>query len=130
MNTIPFRFDKRIDAGSLYSLYENDYLYIEEIFRTTLKHYDEDIELFIAHHDAGSISDLKKAAHKIKPVFGFIGMPGLQESCNDFENKCSTAADIREIAQDYERLLYRFKECKEIIQADLQKLSAYNKNAE
>jgi HPt (histidine-containing phosphotransfer) domain-containing protein len=130
MNTIPFQFDRRIDEGSLYSLYENDYPFIEEIFRTTLKHYDEDVEMLIAHYVAGNLEDLKKSMHKLKPVFGFIGMPLLQESCNDFENKCSNATGIKEIAEDYERLLYQFNECKEIIQADLQKLSAYNKNAE
>ena len=54
MNTIPFQFDHRIDTSILYSLYENDYLYIEEIFKTTLQHYDADIEAFEAHQQAGS----------------------------------------------------------------------------
>jgi len=126
MNTIPFQFDRRIDAGVLYSLYENDYLYIEEIFKTTLKHYDEDVADFETHHHAGSLEGLKKTAHKIKPVFGFIGMPVLQENCQAFEDKCAATGDIQTIFPDSEKLLHQFKECKKIIETDLQKLYAYN----
>ena len=90
MNTIPFQFDRRIDASILYSLYENDYLYIEEIFKTTLKHYDADVNAFETHQQAGSVEGLKRSVHKIKPVFGFIGMPEVQESCQAFEDKCAT----------------------------------------
>ncbi|MGZ8508864.1 MAG: Hpt domain-containing protein [Chitinophagaceae bacterium] len=128
MNTIPFQFDQRIDAGVLYSLYENDYLYIEEIFKTTLRHYDEDVEAFEAHHRTGNLEGLKSTAHKIKPVFGFIGMPGVQESCRDFEDKCAKTGDIEDIMPDCEKLLHQFKESKRIIEADLQKLSEYNNN--
>jgi len=130
MNTIPFQFDQRIDAGILYSLYENDYLYIEEIFKTTLKHYDEDVEVFEAHHRAGNLEGLKRTAHKIKPVFGFIGMPGVEECCKDFEDKCARTGNIEEIMPGYEKLLHQFKECKKIIEADLQKLSEYNNSTE
>ena len=111
MNTIPFQFDQRIDAGILYSLYENDYLYIEEIFKTTLKHYDADVEAFEAHHQAGSVEGLRRSAHKIKPVFGFIGMPVMQEYCQAFEDKCAKTGDIagdtsrlRKIAEPIQRM--------------------------
>jgi HPt (histidine-containing phosphotransfer) domain-containing protein len=130
MNTTPFQFDHRIDTGILYSLYENDYLYIEEIFKTTLKHYDEDVQAFETHRHAGNLEGLKRTAHKIKPGFGFIGMPWVQECCEDFENKCSKTVDIEEIMADYEKLIHQVKECKRIIEADLQKLSEYNNNTE
>lgn len=130
MNTMPFQFDQRIDAGTLYSLYENDYLYIEEIFKTTLKHYDEDVEAFEAHRHASNIEGLKRTAHKIKPVFGFIGMLWVQDCCQDFEDKCAKTGDIEELIHEYEKLLHQFNECKKIIEADLQKLSEYNKNTE
>lgn len=126
MNTIPFQFDRRIDAGILYSLYENDYLYIEEIFKTTLTHYDEDVEAFETHYHARSLEGMRKTVHKIKPVFGFVGMPAVQDWCQDFEDKCTATGDIQEIFSDSEKLLHQFKECKRIIEAELQKLSAYN----
>ena len=126
MNTITFQFDRRIDAGILYSLYENDYLYIEEIFKTTLQHYDGDVKAFETHQQAGSVEGLKRSVHKIKPVFGFIGMPEVQESCQAFEDKCAITDNIQAISPDCEKLLSQIKECKKIIEADLQKLSAYN----
>jgi len=126
MNTIPIQFDRRIDTGILYSLYENDYLYIEEIFKTTLQHYDADIEAFEAHQQAGSLRGLEKSVHKIKPVFGFVGMPAIQACCQAFEDKCAVAADMQAIYPDSQKLLHLFKEYKKIIEADLQKLSAYN----
>jgi HPt (histidine-containing phosphotransfer) domain-containing protein len=131
MNTNPFQFNRLIDAGILDSLYENDYLYIEEIFKMTLKHYDEDVETFKAHHQAGNLEGLKKATHKIKPVFGYIGMPGIQECCKDFEDKCEKTGTFGEIMPEYEKLVHQFEECKKIIETDLQKLCEYNnKNAE
>jgi len=129
MNTAPFQFDRRIDTGILYSLYENDYLYIEEIFKTILKHYDEDVEAFKGHYHAGNLEGLKKTAHKIKPVFGYIGLPDVQGYCNDFENHCARAGAIEEILPDCEKLLEQFAECKKLIETDLQKLSDYNNNA-
>ena len=131
MNTIPFQFDQQIDADVLYSLYENDYLYIEEIFKTTLKHYDEDVDAFKAHFYADNLEELKRTAHKIKPVFGYIGMPVVQECCQDFEDKCEKTGTVGEILPDYEKLLRQLGECKKIIEDDLQKLSEYNnKNTE
>lgn len=130
MNTTPFQFDQRIDAGTLYSLYENDYLYIEEIFRTILKHYDEDVETFESYYKVKSLEGLKRTAHKIRPVFGFIGMLEVQEYCKNFEDRCTKTGDIEEIIPDCEKLLHQFKDCKKIIAADLQKLSEYNKNTE
>ena len=126
MNTIPFQFDRRIDAGILYSLYENDYLYIEEIFKTTLKHYDADVEAFETHQQAGSVEGLKRSVHKIKPVFGFVGMPAVQDCCQDFEDKCAVDSRYSGDISRFRKIAEQFKECKKIIEADLQKLSAYN----
>jgi hypothetical protein len=126
MNTIPFQFDCRIDASILYSLYENDYLYIEEIFTTTLQHYDADVEAFETHQQAGSLEGLKRSVHKIKPVFGFVGMSVMQDCCQAFEDKCAAATDLQAIYPDSQKLLHLLKEYKKIIEADLQKLSAYN----
>ena len=129
MNTAPFQFDRRIDTGILYSLYENDYLFIEEIFKTILKHYDEDVQAFKGQYLAGNLEELKKAAHKIKPVFGYIGLPDVQRYCGDFEEECAKAEAIEEIRPDCEQLLQQFAECKQLIESDLQKLSDYNNNA-
>ena len=39
-----FIFNEKIDSDYIYSMYADDYGYIEEIFGTTLEHYDEDFE--------------------------------------------------------------------------------------
>ena len=130
MNTIPFQFNRQIDADLLYSLYESDYLYIEEIFNITLTHYDEDVDVFATHHHTGNLDGLKRAVHKLKPVFGFVAMPGVEQCCIDFEEKYTRTTDMRELRTDSEKLLHRFKESKKILKEDLQKLSAHNKNTE
>jgi HPt (histidine-containing phosphotransfer) domain-containing protein len=129
MNTIPFQFDRRIDSSILHSLYEDDYLYIEEIFKTTLQHYDADVEAFETHQRANSVDGLKSSVHKIKPVFGYVGMPVIQECCQAFEDKCAVADDMQVIYPDSQKLLRLFKQSKKIIEADLQKLSLYNNTA-
>ena len=37
-----FIFNEKLDSEYLYSLYEDDYQYIQEIFQTTLTHFYED----------------------------------------------------------------------------------------
>ncbi len=127
MNTKPYQFGPQLDAGVLYDLYENDYLFIEEIFRITLENFDGDIKNLETHLQAGNLDGLRSIAHKITPVFGYIGMPGIQQSCKDFEERCAGSKEAKEIIPDYNNLQIQLEDCKKLIESELQKLSDYNK---
>jgi HPt (histidine-containing phosphotransfer) domain-containing protein len=121
-----FIFNEKINADSLYSLYEDDYQYIEEIFGTTLQHFDADFKSLQQAYESGDTISLKKAVHKIKPTFGFVGMPGLQEICQNFEDICQKAATTDELEAQYLQIVTTLAAGKELIADQYNKLKEYN----
>jgi chemotaxis protein histidine kinase CheA len=123
-----FIFNEKIDAESLFSLYADDFSYMEEIFLTTLRHLDHDVEAIkLAYADA-DVADLKRAVHKIKPTFGFVGLMSVESSCRDFEQLCEHASTTEEIAAEYKEICSKLLDAKEIMEAEHKRLKEYNAN--
>ena len=123
-----FIFNEKIDSDYLYSLYEDDYQYIEEIFQTTLLHFNEDLNSIKNAYQTNNISDLKKAIHKIKPTFGFVGLPLVQNICKDFEDICQKATSSNDLTSEYQQIVVTLAESKELIASEYNKLKEFNSN--
>ena len=121
-----FIFNEKLDSGYLYSLYADDFLYVEEIFGTTLQHFDQDFEALKVAYDSHNISDLKRATHKIKPTFGFVGLPQVQQACKEFEELCEKAASVEEVKDDYKQIVVTLAESKELLESEFRKLKEFN----
>ena len=127
-NTLPnpLILNAKIDADYLYSLYADDYVCIEDVFATTLQHYDPDAEaiyLALVNHN---LTDLKRTVHKMKPVFGFVGMLTAQQTCKEFEDLCQSTSDINDIQPASKHLLAVLEEAKQILDAEYKKIKAFN----
>jgi HPt (histidine-containing phosphotransfer) domain-containing protein len=123
-----FIFNEKLDSDYLFSLYADDYAYVEEIFDTTLRHFDGDFDAIQLAYDTGNLPDLKKAVHKIKPTFGFIGMPAIQDLCKNFEDNCAAAQSKSELTDQYKTMNQSLLDAKAIIEKDLTRLKEYNAN--
>ncbi|WP_207512523.1 Hpt domain-containing protein [Longitalea luteola] len=123
-----FIFNEKIDSDYLYSLYEDDYQYIEEIFSTTLTHFDNDLYAIQQAFTAGNLSDLRKAIHKMKPTFGFVGLPTVQQSCKEFEDFCQKATTSNELTSEYQQIVVTLAASKELIASEYNKLKEFNSN--
>jgi HPt (histidine-containing phosphotransfer) domain-containing protein len=123
-----FIFNEKIDSEYLFSMYADDYAYMEEIFATTLEHYDEDVEALKAAFEAGNLQDLKRAAHKMKPTFGFVGLTSIQEQVKKFEDLCQNVQDTDYLKDDFKQIVTTLAECKDLIASEYQKLKAFNAN--
>lgn len=123
-----FIFNEKIDSDYLFSLYADDYPYIEEVFATTLQHYDDDLEVLKVAFGAGSVSDMKKAVHKLKPVFGFVGLTTIQEEVKKFEDLCQKVQTVDELKVDYKQIVTILGESKDLITSEYIKLKAFNAN--
>jgi HPt (histidine-containing phosphotransfer) domain-containing protein len=121
-----FIFHHQIDAVQLSEMYGNDYPYIEIIFKTVLDNYDEDTNDVLSFYQLGDVEKLRKAVHKMKPVFGFVGMSPVQEKCQELETKCQQAKSIAELSGEVVELMDIFKQARMIIATDHQKLVEYN----
>lgn len=123
-----FIFNEKIDSDYLYGLYADDYVYIEEVFGTTLQHFDADFERLKAAWEEGNLHDLKKAAHKLKPTFGFAGLTAVQEQLKQFEDLCQNSTSTAQLKSDYTRIVTTLAESKDLIASEYQKLKVFNAN--
>lgn len=123
-----FIFNEKIDSDYLHSLYEDDYQYIEEIFATTLAHFDDDVRSIQDAFTAGDVSALKKAVHKIKPTFGFVGLTSVQQLCREFEDICQKATTTDELKHQYQQIVTTLAVNKDLITSEYSKLKEFNTN--
>ena len=127
--TLPnqFIFNEKIDKDTLYGLYTDDFPYIEEIFATTLQHYDADFGAVQLAYESGNIEDLKRAVHKIKPTFGFMGLLETQALCKKMEDDCAGTSSITaDITNSYIHFKNMLLEAKDLIQNEYHRLKAFN----
>jgi HPt (histidine-containing phosphotransfer) domain-containing protein len=107
-------------------MYEADYKYIEQIFSVTLNHFGEDISTAGLKYEAADVEGTRKAIHKIKATFGFIGMMELQENCRKIEDKCASVTSMDEIKPEIESLLKQINIHKLILQNEYVRLKNFN----
>lgn len=121
-----FIFNTEIDSGYLQSLYGDDYVYIQEIFATVLNDYGSLADNIEYSYSSGNLATLRAAIHKMKPVFGFIGMTALQQECQDFENLCGTVASPEMLTRDFEVLKNKIFQSRQVIEEEMKKLEIFN----
>jgi len=129
MPSAPFTFSEKIDSEYIYNMYEEDYPYIESMFKTVLDHIDEDRDSIVTYFKEQQLELLRKSVHKIKPAFGFVGMPVFLEKCKAFENKCYQVASTDELEKDYQDLLSELEDAIQVIANEHKKLVSYNLSA-
>ncbi len=121
-----FIFNEKIDKELLFSLYEDDFSYMEEIFSITLTQLKPDISTLRETFENNDLAGLQKAVHKIKPSFGYIGLPETQELCKQFEEICANSSSVSQLVTQYTLLCTRLEESIHIIESEFEKLKNYN----
>ena len=121
-----FTFSDKIDTDYIYGMYENDYPYIESMFKAVLDHFDEDLAAIQNNYEQKNIELLRKSVHKIRPSFGFAGLPVVQEKCREFENKCQVAKSMNELEMDFQEFIKCLEEAGTIIIEEYKKLKSFN----
>ena len=123
-----FIFNEEIDKDLLISLYEDDFLYMEEIFSITIAQLKPDIILLNTAFESGNLPGVKQAVHKIKPSFGFVGLPRMQELCKQLEDLCGASSSVDQIAMAYSNLYTKLQESVIIIESEHGKFKEFNQS--
>lgn len=130
MNPVPahkkFIFNEKLDAEFLFNLYEDDFPYIEEVFTITLSQLDPDLDQVALAFRERELLALRKAVHKIKPSFGFVGLIPTQEACRAFEESCDQATSFDSISEAYSELWTLLGRSRDIISMELDRLKKFN----
>jgi HPt (histidine-containing phosphotransfer) domain-containing protein len=123
-----FVFNSEFDTNYLFSLYGDDYHYLQEILDTVLNDFQSLTDNIEYSYSSGNITALKSAVHKIKPVFGFVGLTGVQLQCQQFESICGTVSSPDQLSGDFETLKNNIFHSRQIIEEEKKKLELFNRN--
>jgi HPt (histidine-containing phosphotransfer) domain-containing protein len=121
-----FNFNPKIDRDFIISMYEDDYLYITEVFQTTLTQLIPDIEEAKKAYRNRELENLRKQVHKIKPAFGFAGLRDTEALCQQFENDCIAAGSTEALCEKFTVLLRVLDESTSIIRQEIENLKFHN----
>lgn len=121
-----FIFNDKIDSEFLFSLYEDDFLYIEEIFRTTLYQLNTVIVEIPEAFGNNDVHSLRKIIHKIKPAFGFTGFLNTEQSCKEFEDACTDTMNANDLEGMYYSLWTLLCSTMDIMQKQYDQLKEFN----
>ena len=100
---------------------------IEETFTDVLGEYSDFVQKINTCFQEGDVAALKSAVHKIKPLFGFVGLTDIQSQCLQFENKCQ-GNTISRLAADYTHLHEKMTAARTIIEKEQDRLVKFNRN--
>ena len=121
-----FSFNAEIDFSYLQSLYGDDYVYVQEIFATVLNEYGSLADNLEYSYSSGNLATLRASVHKMKPVFGFVGMTAVQQECQQFENLCEAVASQEMLTRDFEALKNKIFQSRQVIEEEMKKLEIFN----
>lgn len=120
-----FVFNEKIDSSFLFSLYADDYAQINEVFSDSLEELENALMAFAMAYNAGEVGGLKKAAHKIKPLFGFTGLLSVQDAVGNFENLCTDISQVEILSRQYDALLEQVNDSKRVLIREQKRLQEH-----
>ena len=120
-----FRFSDAINSQYIIELYAGDYVMIEETFTDVLNEYEGFVQRIFTSFRNQDRPALKSAIHKIKPLFGFVGLTPLQSQCLEFENSCLDASD-EQLEASFSVLKEQLLEARHIIEKEKGRLKEFN----
>lgn len=121
-----FTFSDAINSRYIIDLYAGDYIMIEETFGDVLREYDGFVERILTSYHENDRPALKSAIHKIKPLFGFVGLTSIQALCLQFENTCLDAPEAV-LAAAFPSLEVQLRQARGVIEIEKGRLEAFNR---
>jgi chemotaxis protein histidine kinase CheA len=125
-NNLRYIFSGRFDTDYLAELYDNDLDMIMEMFSQSVSSMVTELNNAVHHYHNGDVDALRRVFHKIKPLFGYVGLPSLQEYVHDFENKCSMVANTEQLGRDYERVVGIISEAVNALSQEIDNMKKYS----
>lgn len=121
-----FIFNDNIDSEFLFSLYEDDFPYIEEIFLTTINQVNSVVAEIPGAFESKNIQELRRMVHKIKPAFGFTGFVKTGKACEEFEDSCTDGIETDQLSIIYYRLWPLLVSSMDLMQKEHDQLKEFN----
>lgn len=119
-----FFFDSRLDGHLLLELYDDDSDHALMAFNDFLKMSPGLMGELDEQFSKGSVEIFRQKMHKLKPIFSYVGLPGMSQKAEVIEKKCKEVAAINELGVLYSDLKKNFDETYAIVKQEANRLSA------
>ena len=101
-------FSDHFNQQYLLDLYGDDLVTMEEVFQSAIREISSELSIAAVIFDQGDVEGVRKIYHKIKPLFGYVGLLPVQEFVQQFEDNCTKLSHTGD-------LLFAFNHMNEII---------------
>lgn len=125
-NKIIFTFSEGLDTSFLQDLYGDDLQQAEIVFESSAQQMKTEIVLAQAKFYDGDLQGLKKVIHKMKPLFGYIGMNEIMEEFAAFENVCGDGKSVSDIEQQFQHILIATQQSLLRAEKEVNRLKQFN----
>ena len=122
-----YYFSDHFDHQFLEDLYEGDTKSAEEVFHSSLVQIEHELEEADLLYRNGDITGVRKLFHRIKPLFGYVGLLSVQDYVQEFENSCLVLKDREALFTAFNNIKEIIREASGLIREEKQKLSEHNK---
>lgn len=123
---ILFRFSPELDVNFLQELYGDDFQQAEMVFESSVHQLRTELSLAEARFHDGDIQGLKKAVHKIKPLFGYIGLNKIMSEFAAFEQECAQANEPASVEAGFQHIRMIAAEALQKVDSEIKRLKQHN----
>ncbi len=122
---IQYVYSGRFDAVFLDEMYAGDIQTAAEIFESSLNHLLAVVDEAGTHYRNGEVEPLRKYFHKIKPLYGYVGLLKVQAKVQHFEDACTATVSVKDLEKPFNELLILLGESNNIIRQELIRMKMY-----
>ena len=123
---ILFAFSPELDVDFLQELYGEDLQQAEMVFESSVQQLRNELVLAEARFHAGDTPGLKKVIHKMKPLFGYIGLNEIMQEFAAFEEVCLKAGSIIEAEKGFNDITSVTQQAIQKIEKEIKRLKQFN----
>lgn len=120
-----FAFNPLLDQTFLYSLYEDDLLYAQEIFKGFLTETKIEFERIKNDYRQNDLKSMRQKLHKIKPTFGFVGLTALTEKTESVITACDHSSHAGETEPACSALFSEMEDAFLLVEKELARMKEY-----
>lgn len=122
-----YQFSSHFDHQFLNELYGDDMRSAEEVFHSALIQIDQEVAEAEKLFKVKNFTEVRKIFHRIKPLFGYVGLMEVQDNIQQFEDNCIHFRDFGSLELAFENVKTIVWEAAVKISEEKGKLSDYNK---
>lgn len=125
-STDGYEFSASFDRQFLADLYGGDTEAAEDIFGSSITQIQEELRSVEEKAARGDVEGIRRIFHKIKPLFGYMGLLSVQDYVQEFEDRCQQPVSMQDIQIPLENIMDIVQSAISQVRQEHSKLKEFN----